>query len=77
LPVIQSFSFTFESLTGRPRERSALSLQLQLVRDGFTQSNRKNEKEKMRRGKLGYRDRADKVAMIGANVLTILEINGK
>jgi hypothetical protein len=31
----------------------------------------------MRRGKFSYSDRADKVAMIGANVLMILEINGK
>lgn len=59
------------------RGRDLLSLQLQLVRDGFTQSNRKNEKEKMRRRKLGCRDRADKVAMIGANALTILETDGK
>jgi hypothetical protein len=29
------------------------------------------------RGKLGLIDRADKVAMIGAKVLVILEINGK
>ena len=31
----------------------------------------------MRRGKLGCCDRADKVAMISAIVLTILEIDGK
>ena len=30
----------FESLTGCPRERSALSLQLQLVRDGFNPTER-------------------------------------
>lgn len=41
------------------------------------QSNRKNETEKRRRGKLGLIDRADKVAMIGAKVLIILEINGR
>ena len=41
------------------------------------QSNRKNETEKKRRGKLGLIDRADKVAMTGAKVLIILEINGK
>jgi hypothetical protein len=40
-------------------------------------SNRKNETEKRRKGKLGLIDRADKVAMIGAKVLMILEINGK
>jgi hypothetical protein len=42
-----------------------------------SQSTRKNQTEKRRRGKLGLIDRADKVAMIGAKVLVILEINGK
>jgi hypothetical protein len=42
-----------------------------------SQSIRKNQTEKRRRGKLGLIDRADKVAMIGAKVLVILEINGK
>jgi hypothetical protein len=42
-----------------------------------SQSNRKNETEKSRRGKLGLIDRAEKVARIGAKVLVILEINGK
>jgi hypothetical protein len=41
------------------------------------QSNRKNQTEKRRRGKLGLLDRADKVAMIAAKVLVILEINGR
>ena len=41
------------------------------------QSNRKNQTERKRRGKLGLINRADKVAMIGANVLVIIEINGK
>ena len=41
------------------------------------QSNKKNETEKRRRGKLSLIDRADRVAMIGAKVLVILEINGK
>src|SRR5438045_3976697 len=40
-------------------------------------SHRKNQTEKKRRGKLGLFNRADKLAMIGANVLVILEINGK
>jgi hypothetical protein len=33
--------------------------------------------ENLRRGKLGLFNRADKLAMIGANVLVIFEINGK
>jgi hypothetical protein len=41
------------------------------------QSNRKNQTERKRRGKLGLIDRADRVAMIGAKVLVILKINGK
>jgi hypothetical protein len=42
-----------------------------------SQSTRKNQTEKRRRGKLGLIDSADKVAMIGAKVLVILEIDGK
>ena len=41
------------------------------------QSKTKNEKEKMRRGKLSFVDRADKVAMVSAKVLLIVEINGR
>lgn len=41
------------------------------------QSDRKNQREKMYRGKLGLVDRAEKIAMLGAKVLVILEINGK
>jgi hypothetical protein len=41
------------------------------------QSKTKNEKEKMRRGKLSLIDRADKVAMVSAKVLLIVEINGR
>ena len=41
------------------------------------QSDRKNQREKIYRGKLGAVNRADKVAILGAKVLEILEINGK
>jgi hypothetical protein len=41
------------------------------------QSNRKNQTERKRKRKLDLIDRADKVAMIGAKILVILEINGK
>jgi hypothetical protein len=42
-----------------------------------SQSNRKSQTERKRKGKLGLINRADKVVMIGAKVLIILEINGK
>ena len=41
------------------------------------QSSRKYQTEKGRRGKLSLVDRADKVAMIGAKVLLIVEMNGR
>jgi hypothetical protein len=40
------------------------------------QSSRKYQTEKGRRGKLSLVNRADKVAMIGAKVLLIVELNG-
>jgi hypothetical protein len=41
------------------------------------QSTRNNQTEKRRRGKLGLTYRTDKVAVISAKVLVILEINDK
>jgi hypothetical protein len=42
-----------------------------------SQSTRKNQTEKRRKGKLSLINKIDKVVMIGAKVLVILEINGK
>lgn len=39
-----------------------------------SQSNGKSQTERRRRGKLGLLDRANKVSLIGANALVIVEI---
>jgi hypothetical protein len=66
--------FSSISFSSRPREIFYFFAAIIIA---FFQSNKKNQTKRKRKKKLSLINRADKVAMIGANVLVIIEINGK